>query len=244
MAIKGYGNIVAIDSTGKLWVDRLSAVEISVDADTREVDGYPFDNPDGLLQIVDAYIRRETYNVQISTGSFDRQTIARVFDQKITTESSVVLPHSELLTVGAGGVTTVTGLTLDQAVGVYLPNDTDPVQFTQITTGVPTAVQHIVTANTLTLNTSRTGQKVIVNYLKTYSAQQSIGVTNNPIGDLGLVGRLIGTRFAIAPLFYIPKISRFSGFSFGGESSEITYRAQIKAPFAKPIIFAFDVPLT
>jgi hypothetical protein len=244
MAIKGYGNVIAIGSDSKLWVDRLSAVEIAVDADTREVDGYPFDNPDGLLQIVDAYIRRETYNVTLSTGSFDQQTIARVFDQKITTETSVVLPHSELLTVGAGGVLTITGLTLNQAVGVYLPDDTAPIQFTQITTGSPTAVQHIVTANTLTTDTSNTGKKVIVNYLKTYTSQAAIGVTNNPIGDLGLVGRLIGTRFAIPPLFYIPKISRFSGFSFGGETSEITYRAQVKAPFAKPIIFAFDVPLT
>jgi len=242
MAIKGFGQVVSIDSTSKLWVDRLSSIEITANVDTREVDGYPFDNPDGLLQIVDAFIRRETFDVTVGTGSFDKYTIARVFDQRLSTESSVVLPHSELITVGAGGVTTITGLTLDQAVGVYLPNDTAPVQFSQITTGSPTATQHIVTADTLTLNTALTGQRIIVNYSKTYSAVENIGIANNPIGDLGLVGRLIGTRFPVAPLFFIPKISRFSGFTFGGETSDITYRAQLKAPFAKPIIFAFDIP--
>ncbi|HEY9826049.1 MAG TPA: hypothetical protein V6D19_11410 [Stenomitos sp.] len=242
MAIKGYGNVLTFDANNKLYVGRFSQILFQVDVATREVDGYPFNNADGALQIVDAFVTRETFNCQISTGSFDKSELARVFDQTIQRQTSIVLPVSQQLTVANDNTLTVSGLTVNQSVGVFQPSDTDPKQLTQITSGSPTADQYSVTANTITFHSSKANQTVIINYLKTHTNIDTIGATNNPVGDLSFVGRLIGPRFPTAPLFYIPKMSRFSGFNFGGENSEITYRATVKAPFAKPIIFAFDVP--
>lgn len=242
MAIKGMSRLLFYDEDGKLLVGRMSGFEITEQVETKEVDGWPYENPDGTLQTVDAWIASQKFDVKVSTGSFDKLTISQAFDQKLKTEASVVLPHNELLTVAAGGTIAITGLTANQAVGVFLQSDTNPVQFEQIVTGSPTDKQFSVTANTVTLNASQVGKQVIVNYFKTYSAIESIGVTNNPIGELGMVGRQILTRTQVGPLVYIPKMTKFSGITYGGESSEVTYRALLKPPFAKPIVFCFDVP--
>lgn len=242
MAIKGMSRLLSYDSDGKLLVGRMSEFTLTEQVQTKEVDGWPYDNPDGTLQTVDAWLSQQKFDVKVSTGSFDKYSISQVFDQKLKTESTVLLPHNELLTVAAGGTIAITGLTANQAVGVFLQDDTAPVQYEQITTGTPTDKQFTVTANTLTLAASQVGKQVIVNYFKTYSAVESIGVTNNPIGTLGLIGRFILTRSKIGPLIYIPKMTKFSGVTFGGEKADITYRALLKPPFAKPFVIAFDVP--
>jgi hypothetical protein len=243
MAIKGKGNLVTFGKNGQLYVGRFSAVDFAQEVQTKEVEGYPFDNPDGLLQIVDAFITKETFNVKVSTGSFDKLEMSRIFDQQITKSPSILLPQSQQLVVGVGGAITVTGLIANQQVGVFVPSDTAPKQLTQIVSGSPTVDQFTVTADTVTVAAALIGKTVIVNHIKAYTDIETLGATNAPIGDLGFVGRLIGPRFEIGPLFYIPKMSRFSGFGFGGENSEVTYRATVKSPYAKPIIFAFDVPL-
>lgn len=244
MAIKGYGNLVMERAEdGSLFVDRLSQLQFSVDVQNRDVDGYPFDNPDGLLQIVDSFITRETFDVQVTTGSFDKLVMQRVFDQ-LAQSSNVTLPHSEKKVVGVSPAEiSITGLVADQQVGVFIESDTNPIALTQTTSAPATANEFQVATDKIVFEASRAGASVIVNYHKAYTAIESLGVTNNPVGEIGFAGRLIGPRFAVGPLFYIPKMSRISGFQFGGENSQITYRATAKAGFAKPIIFAFDVPL-
>jgi hypothetical protein len=236
MAVKGYSRLLSFDTDGKLLVGRMSEFTITEQVQTKEVDGWPYENPDGILQTVDAWLAQQKFDIKVGTGSFDKLTISQAFDQKLKTEASVLLPHNELLTVGAGGTIAIAGLIANQSVGVFLQSDTDPVQYEQITTGTPTDKQFTVTA------ASQVGKQVIVNYFKSYSAIESLGVSNNPIGYLGMIGRMILTRTKIGPLVYIPKMTKFSGVTFGGEKSEVTYRALLKPPFAKPVVFCFDVP--
>jgi hypothetical protein len=242
MAVKGYSRLLSFDTDGKLLVGRMSEFTITEQVQTKEVDGWPYENPDGILQTVDAWLAQQKFDIKVGTGSFDKLTISQAFDQKLKTEATVLLPHNELLTVGAGGTIAIAGLIANQSVGVFLQSDTDPVQYEQITTGTPTDKQFTVTAGNITMAASQVGKQVIVNYFKSYSAIESLGVSNNPIGYLGMIGRMILTRTKIGPLVYIPKMTKFSGVTFGGEKSEVTYRALLKPPFAKPVVFCFDVP--
>jgi hypothetical protein len=242
MAVKGYSRLLSFDTDGKLLVGRMSEFTITEQVQTKEVDGWPYENPDGILQTVDAWLAQQKFDIKVGTGSFDKLTISQAFDQKLKTEASVLLPHNELLTVGAGGTIAIAGLIANQSVGIFLQSDTDPVQYEQITSGTPTDKQFTVTAGNITMAASQVGKQVIVNYFKTYSAIESLGVSNNPIGYLGMIGRMILTRTKVGPLVYIPKMTKFSGVTFGGEKSEVTYRALLKPPFAKPVVFCFDVP--
>jgi hypothetical protein len=243
MAFKGWGNITILDRLGKLWIDRFQEIVVTEDLQTREVFGYPFDNDDGLLQTVEAFGTRQTYNVQVTTGSFDKYTIARTFDQQIVQSPSLQLPHAESYIVPANGQIDIASLVLNQQVGAFLESDTNPLQLTQ-STSAPTASTHQVVAGQVLIAPVHAGKKVILQYLKTYSNLQTIGVESQPLGDLGFLGRQIGPRFEIGPLVYIPSMSKFSGASYGGENSQVTYRAKVKSPFAKAVIVAFDVPVT
>jgi hypothetical protein len=242
MAIKGYGNLLIIDKNGKLWVDRFSKIEFAEDLQTREVFGYPFDNDDGLLQAVDAFATRQTFNCQVETGSFDKYAIARTFDQQLVKTANLVLPHAESYVVPNNGEITIAELVANQSAGVFLQSDTNPLQLTQTTT-TATATTFVVSAGKVTLDTSHAGKTAIVNRFKTYTDIETLGVSNTQIGEVAFTGRTIGPRFSLGPQFYIPKMAKFSGTNFGGETSQVTYRALLKPPFAKPIVFAFDVPV-
>lgn len=244
MAIKGYGNMVMFDQDGKLYVGRPSQIQFQVDVQNRDVDGYPYENPDGVMQIVDSFINRETFNCQVSTASFDKTEMARVFDQDIV-KRNVLLPHSEKKTISASPAQiAVTGLAANQEVGVFLPSDTEPKSLTQSTSTPASADEFQVTSNTIVFDDANAGKEAIINYFKSYTNVETIGVESSPIGDVGFAGRLIGPRFTTGPLFYIPRMSRISGFTFGGDTAQISYRAVLQTGFAKPIVFAFDLPLT
>lgn len=245
MAIKGYGNLVMFDEEGKLYIDRLSEIQFGQDVQARDVLGYPYDNPDGLLQVVDSFRTSETFSCQVTTGSFDKLAIARLFNQQIKKES-ISFPHSEKLKIGVTATPeiAIASLVANQQVGVFLPSDKNPIQFTQTTSAPTTADTFQVTAGKIIFAASNAEKTVIVNYFKGYTDIETIGVSNNPIGDLAFTGRLIGPRFDVGPQFYIPRLVQNSGFSFGGENSQVTFRATVKEPFARPIVFAYDIPLS
>lgn len=243
MAIKGFSQQVAIDEDNNLlFVGRPNSFQIQSNVQNREVLGYQWDNPDGILQTVDSFITQETFDFTTGTGSIDRPELSRILNQQVSTSPSVDLPISEKYTIGAGGVTPVAGLILDQAVQVAELSDTDPVQYEQIASGgSPTATQFDVTAGNVNFNASEAGKTVIVSYTKNYTSLKTIGVEDAPLGDLAFIGRIIGPRFGTSPFFYIPRASRISGFALGVEDTSITYRATVKEPFVRPIVLAFDL---
>ena len=115
MAIKGFSQQVAIDEDNNLlFVGRPNSFQIQSNVQNREVLGYPWDNPDGLLQTVDSFITQETFDFTIGTGSIDTPELSRIFNQQVSTSASVDLPISEKYTVGAGGTTPVAGLLLPE----------------------------------------------------------------------------------------------------------------------------------
>jgi hypothetical protein len=240
VAIKGFGFTGFLSDTGKLFVGRPNQIQVSSDLNTQDINGYPFSNSSGTLQIVDSYGELEIYNVSITTASYDKLELQRVLDQYTSIEGSISLPEAREFVIGAGGVVTVTGLILDQAVGAFIQSDTAPVQSSQITTGVPTAAQHIVTANTVTFNSAQIGKTVVIQYTKAFTSVETLGAQDLPIGNMLFFGRVIGTRFAIAPRLFIPKMVRRSGINLGAGDTTTEYRALVKAPFAKPVLIAFD----
>jgi hypothetical protein len=240
VAIKGFGFTGFVSDSGKLFVGRPNKIEVGSSLNTQDINGYPFSNASGTLQIVDSFAELETYEVKITTASYDKIELQRVLDQYTSTESSISLPEAKEYVIGAGGVVTVTGLLVDQAVGAFIQSDTNPVQLTQITTGSPTAKQYKVTADTITFETSQVGKTVVVQYNKTFTSVETLGAQDLPVGNLLFFGRVIGTRFAIAPRLFIPKMVRRSGINLGTGDTTSEYRALVKSPFAKPVLIAFD----
>jgi hypothetical protein len=240
MAVKGFGNLGFVSATGKLFVGRPNAIEIKSDVTNQDVDGYPFVNPGGTLQIVDSYAQREIFSVSVKTASFDKVELQRVMDQYANTAPTISLPEAGQFVVPAGGTLPVAGLVADQAVAAMIESDTAPMSLTQ-TTAAPTATgQYQVTAGNIVFHSSQVGKTVDIQYSKSFSNVEIIGNVDNPIGQLMFFGRLIGTRFAIAPRIYIPKLSRISGISLGGAENTTEYRALLDARFGKPILVAFD----
>jgi len=245
--LKGYGFTGWVDTTGKLWLGRPSGIDMAADLKTREVPGYPHNNPTGLMQIVDAAVIQETFNCVIDTGSFDKYEIARVFDQQIALTSSISLPVTQTVVVPASAPyqVTIAGLVANQQLGAFAESTTDSLQLVQTTTTSPPAGRYKVNADTVLFNAAQAGRSVVVQYFKAYTDVETLGVEPTvELGELIFFGRLIGPRFTVGPLFYIPRLVRFSGFSSGGETTKVTYRALLQPPYSKPIVFAFGVPFS
>lgn len=242
MAIKGFGYMAWIATDGKLFLGRPNQITVQSDLQSNTIQGYPFANPSGLLQDVDSYATSETYTATMQTASVDIPELQRTLDQLTTTEATIVLPEVKEYTANGTGVVTVTGLVANQQCGVFFQDDQNAKVLTQVASA-PTADQFSVTANTITLNAARANQKVVISAFKSFSTVQALGVQDVPLGDLAFVGRLIGTRFATAPLMYIPRMTRISGINLGGDNISTQYKCVLKAGFAKPLVLAFGVPV-
>ncbi len=240
MAIKGWGSVGFVSNTGKLFVSRPNSIEISSDLTAEDVEGYPFSNPSGTLQIVDSYNSLETFTATIGTASFDKIELQRVMDQYANTAATISLPEAFEAAVPAGGTMPIAGLVADQAVAVSVQSDTAPLQLTQGTTAPATPNAYQVTAGNIVFNAAQIGKTVAGQYTKSFSNVEVIGNVDNPIGDLMFFGRMIGTRFPIAPRIYIPRMTRRSGISLGGGESSTEYRLLLKAGFPRPFLIAFD----
>jgi hypothetical protein len=240
----GVGFTASMTEGGRLTRGRPSMIKFNSKVEIKKVYGYPFSNLRGSLSVVDSILDLEEFTCEVSTGSFDLPEFERVFDQFTTQETNLSLPDADVYKVGAGGTVTLTGVVANQLVGMFFEGDKDSRSLKQIFTGVPTADEYIVTANTVTLHSSRVGQDLIVCYYRTITSVEALGVTSNPMGSLSYFGKWICPRMTNPPFFYIPKMNRASGLSLGssGESS-MTYDCVVKTGFALPIITAFGMPL-
>jgi hypothetical protein len=240
MAIKGWGSVGFVSTNGKLFVSRPNSIEIASDLSAEDVPGYPFTNPSGTLQIVDSYNSLETFKATIKTASFDKIEIQRMMDQFSTVVASgVTLPEAAEFAITTATMP-VAGLVADQAVAASIQSDTAPIQLTQGTIAPATANAYQVTAGNIVFNAAQVGKTVAIQYLKAFTNVEIIGNTDNPIGDLMFFGRIIGTRFAIAPRLYIPRMTRRSGINIGGKEASVEYRLLLKAGFNRTFQIAFD----
>jgi hypothetical protein len=241
VAIKGFGFCGVVSQSGKLIVGRPNSIEIKSDLTSQDVQGYPFNNAAGILQIVDSFAQLETFSCTLKTASFDKVEIQRMMDQFTNTAASIALPEAAQYTISATPFTiAVAGLTVDQPVAAMIESDTAPVMLTQTTTAPSTATQYQVTAGNVVFHSSQAGKVVDIQYNKTFTSVEVLGNVDNPVGQLMFFGKLIGTRFAIAPRIYIPKLIRRSGVSLGGAENTTEYRALLDSRFGKPILIAFD----
>jgi hypothetical protein len=244
--LNGLGYHAWIDDQGQLRLGRPAKMDLQIDAKIREVKGYPYNNPTGRLQVVDAEIEEETYNCILDTQSFDKHELSRVFDQRIRVSSSITLPCSMIgqIPTTAPYEIDVPGLLEDQQVGCFieLPID-NPKLLRQTTVVNPPTGTYKVSANTITFNATEAGSSVVYQYFRTYTDIETMGAeAGKALGELQFFGRLIGPRFKIGAFFYIPRLVRASGATLGKEDAKMTYKCILKPPFALPIITAYDVP--
>jgi hypothetical protein len=240
MAIKGWGSVGFASTNGKLFISRPNSIEIASDLSAEDVQGFPFTNQSGTLQIVDSYNSLETFKATVKTASFDKIEIQRMMDQFTTTVASgISLPEAAEFVITAATMPVV-GLVADQAVAVAIQSDTNPLQLTQGTVPPATANAYQVTAGNIVFNAAQVGKTAVIQYLKAFPNVEIIGNTDAPIGDLMFFGKLIGTRFAIAPRVYIPRMTRRSGINIGGKEASVEYRLLLKAGFSRPFQIAFD----